>query len=116
MTGCARFSATCDAGSAPVAWLAQLTILALLLIVPVLARLTSIATVATLAAAVPGTLILSAAGGSNDEAAGRPLLGGLLVIAWVVGFAYALARLVRDRTGEDGRTTSGPAPPDGHVS
>ena len=79
-------------GSAPLAWLAQLTVLALLLIVPVLARSAAIATVATLAAAIPGTLILSVAGGSNDEAAVRPLLGGLLVIAWVVGLAYAVAR------------------------
>jgi hypothetical protein len=97
VTGCGRFAATCDAGTAPIAWFAQVTVLALLLIVPGLARAATVAAVATLAAAVAGALLLSATGGAEggDAAFGRTALGGLLVIAWVCGFGLAIARELR---------------------
>jgi hypothetical protein len=100
VTGCGRFAATCDAGSAPIAWFAQVAVLALLLIVPGLARAATIAAVATLAAAVVGALLLSAAGGAEggDAAMGRAALGGLLVIAWLGGFVLAIARELRGST------------------
>jgi hypothetical protein len=105
ITGCGRFSATCDAAAAPLAWFAQLVILALLLLVPGLARIAGIATIATLAAAIPGSLLLSAMGGSADAAAAGVVLGGLLVIAWVAGLVVGLARELRG--------TASPTPTDG---
>jgi curved DNA-binding protein CbpA len=95
LSGCARFAATCDRSTEPATWAIQLVVLAALLLVPALARVAANATTATLAAAIPGALLVAVLGGSNDEAAARPLLGGLLVIAWVAGLAYALARAVR---------------------
>ena len=96
LSGCARFAATCDRSIEPAIWAIQLVVLAVLLLVPILARVAAIATPATLAAAIPGALLVTVLSGSNDEAAARPLLGGLLVIAWVAGLAYALARTVRE--------------------
>jgi hypothetical protein len=99
ITGCGRFSATCDAGTAPIAWFAQVAVLAVLLIVPGLARVAAIAAVATLAAAVAGALLLSAAGGGVGAATevGRAALGGLLVIAWLGGAALGIVRATRGR-------------------
>ncbi len=96
LTGCARFAATCDRSAEPMTWLIQLAVLAIFLVVPALARVTAIATTATLAAAIPGALLVTTLGGSNDEATARPLLGGLLVIAWVAGLSYAFARTIRE--------------------
>jgi hypothetical protein len=99
ITGCGRFSATCDAGTAPIAWFAQVAVLAVLLIVPGIARVATIAAVATLAAAVAGALLLSAAGGGDGAATdiGRAALGGLLVVAWVGGVALGIVRELRGR-------------------
>ena len=99
ITGCGRFSATCDAGTAPIAWFAQVAVLAVLLIVPGLARVATIAAAGTLAAAVAGALLLSAAGGGDGAATdiGRTALGGLLVIAWLGGAALGTVRATRGR-------------------
>ena len=59
----------------------------MLLLVPRLASIATVATAVTLAAAVPGTLLLTATGGATDIVTGRDALGGLLVIAWVLGLA-----------------------------
>jgi hypothetical protein len=110
ITGCGRFSATCDAGTAPIAWFAQVVVLALFLVVPPLARIGAIAAVATLMAAVPATLVLSATGGSGDSPTGRATLAVVLVVAWLVGIAFAVARefgAIRDLS------TADPAPSDG---
>ncbi len=101
ITGCARFSAECDASSAPIAWFAQLLILAVLLIVPRLAAAACIATVGTIAAAVPGSLLLTSMGGAADLASGRAALGGLLVIGWVVGIVIAIWREMRAPVDEE---------------
>lgn len=95
MTGCGRFAASCDASAAPVAWFAQVVALALLLIVPPLARIAAIAAIATVAAAIAGTFLLTATGSAGDGDWGRLALGATLVIAWLVGIAYAVAREVR---------------------
>jgi hypothetical protein len=110
ITGCGRFSATCDAAAAPLAWFAQLVILASLLLVPGLARIAGVATVATLAAAIPGSLLLSAMGASADTAAAGVVLGGLLVIAWLAGLVFGLARELR------GAPSATPSDGDGPVS
>jgi len=105
ITGCARFSAECDASSAPIAWFAQLVILAALL-VPRLAAAACIATVGTIAAAVPGSLLLTSMGGAADLASGRAALGGLLVIGWVVGIVIGIGREIRAPVGDAGGPVS----------
>ena len=95
MTGCGRYSATCDAAAAPVAWFAQVAVLALLLLVPRLAVAATIATISILAVAIPGALLLSATGTDARDTLAPPTLGGLLVIGWAVGLAAGLWREVR---------------------
>ena len=95
ITGCARFSADCDASTAPIAWFAQLVVLALLLLVPRSAAAASVATIATVAAAIPGSLLLTSMGGAADLSSGRAALGSLLVIGWVVGMGVGIAREAR---------------------
>lgn len=106
ITGCARFSAQCDASSAPIAWFAQVLILAVLLVVPRLAAAACIGTVGTIAAAVPGSLILTSMGGAADLTSGRTALGGLLAIGWVVGIVIGIWRELRDPVGEESRPVS----------
>ncbi len=106
ITGCARFSAECDASSAPIAWFAQLGILAMLLIVPRLAAAACIATVGTIAAAVPGSLLLTSMGGAADLSSGRAALGGLLVIGWVVGTVIGIGREIRELRSSPSTTAS----------
>ncbi|MGK2850670.1 MAG: J domain-containing protein [Candidatus Limnocylindrales bacterium] len=95
ITGCARFSASCDASSAPLAWFAQVVVLALLLIVPRLAVAATIATIGTLAAAIPGSLLVTSMGAAADVGSARSALGALLVIGWSVGIVVGLGREVR---------------------
>ena len=95
ITGCARFSADCDASTAPIAWFAQLVVLALLLLGPRSAAAASVATIATVAAAIPGSLLLTSMGGAADLSSGRAALGSLLVIGWVVGMGVGIAREAR---------------------
>ncbi len=94
ISGCARFAASCDAGAMPLAWLAQVLVLAVFLVVPRLARIAVIGTIAALVAAIPGTAILSATSGPAAIEAGRTALGGLLVLAWVAGIGVGVWRTV----------------------
>jgi hypothetical protein len=95
LTGCGRFSATCDPAGAPITVVAQLAALLVLLLVPRLAGAAVVASVATLAAAIPGALLLASMGGAADTASSRAALGGLLVIGWSVGMVVGLVREVR---------------------
>ena len=95
LTGCGRFSATCDPAAAPVTVIAQLAVLVLLLAVPRLAGAAVVAAVATLAAAIPGALLLASMGGAADTASSRGALAGLLVIGWSVGMVVGLVREFR---------------------
>ncbi len=97
MSGCSRFSADCHPAVAPVSWGAQLLVLAVLIAVPRLARITTIATIATLAAIFPASALLLATFDPEGMSAGRTVLGGLMVTAWVAGIAYGVAREVRRR-------------------
>ena len=112
ITGCARFSAECDASSAPIAWFAQLVILAALLIVPRLAAAACMATVGTVAAAVPGSLLLTSMGGAADLSSGRAALGGLLVIGWVLGIVIGIGREIGELRSSPS-TTASPVDEDG---
>ena len=95
ITGCGRFSATCDPAVAPLSWFAQVAALGVLLLVPWLARIATIATLATLAAVIPGAVILLATSDPGAVAAGRTALGGLMIVAWLAGFGAGLIREVR---------------------
>lgn len=95
ITGCGRYSAACDAAAAPVAWFVQVAILALLLLVPRLAVATTVATVTVLAVAIPGATVLSATGTDARDTLAPTALGGLLVVAWVVGLGGGLWREIR---------------------
>lgn len=107
MSGCGRFAAGCNETATMSAWVAQIGVLVFLLVVGRLARIASVATLATLAAAVPAALLLTATGSPDDAAAGRTLLSGLLLIAWVVGLGFGVLRAVRGV----GRRAAPPAPP-----
>jgi hypothetical protein len=99
ISGCGRFAATCDPSIAPVTWSLQLALLALLVLVSPLARVATIAGIATLVTIFPASILLFATGGEPASmAAARSILGGLIVGAWVIGLAYAIAREVRRRT------------------
>ena len=95
ISGCGRFAAGCDDTVATSAWIVQIAALVVLLAVARFARIASFATIATLAAAIPAAMLLSATGSSDDAAAGRLALSGLLVIAWVVGLVSGAVREVR---------------------
>jgi curved DNA-binding protein CbpA len=94
-TGCARFSADCQPAVAPASWTAQLAVLALLIAVTRLARIAAFGTIVTLAAVIPASVLLLATFDPESMNAGRVALGGLMVIAWVAGIAYGIAREIR---------------------
>ena len=102
LSGCGRFSASCDPGVGPMSLVAQVVALAILLLVPRLAGAAVVATVATLAAAIPGALLLASMGAAADPASSRGALGVLLVVGWVVGFCLGLVREVRRTRPGDG--------------
>jgi curved DNA-binding protein CbpA len=94
-TGCARFSADCQPAVAPASWTAQLAVLALLIAVTRMARIAAFGTIVTLAAVIPASVLLLATFDPESMNAGRVALGGLMVIAWVAGIAYGIAREIR---------------------
>lgn len=92
VTGCGRFAATCVEVFGVGTWLAQVAVFLILLALPSLAALSAVGTLAALAASIPTAVILSASGGSREPTASASILGGVLAVAYVVGFAFALAR------------------------
>jgi hypothetical protein len=92
VTGCGRFAATCVELFGVGTWLAQVAVFLILLALPSLAALSAVGTLAALAASIPTAVILSASGGSREPAASASILGGVLAVAYLLGFAFALAR------------------------
>jgi hypothetical protein len=92
VTGCGRFAATCVEVFGVGTWLAQVAVFLVMLALPSLAALSAVGTVAALAASIPTAVILSASGGSREPAASASILGGVLAVAYLLGFAFALAR------------------------
>jgi len=92
VTGCGRFAATCVEVFGIGTWLAQVAVFLILLALPSLAALSAVGTLAALAASIPTAVILSASGGSREPAASASILGGVLAVAYLLGFAFALAR------------------------
>ena len=102
LTGCGRFSATCDPGTGPAVWVVQLAVLALLLALPVVAGWSVVAAFACLAVAIPATLLVVAMTGAAAGSASA-FLGVTLVAAWLLGVVGAIVM--------KGRITSGPTGP-----
>ena len=95
LTGCGRFAASCDGAVEPFLMLLQVALLGALLLVPTAASVATTAALALLAAAVVAALILSATGGAADGDSRRAALGAVLLVAWLVGLAIAIARRLR---------------------
>jgi hypothetical protein len=92
VTGCGRFAASCVDVFGVGTWLAQVAVFLILLALPSLAALSAVGTLAALAVSIPTAVILSASGGSREPAASASILGGVLAVAYLLGFAFALAR------------------------
>jgi DnaJ domain len=95
VTGCSRFAATCPPAVAPLTWVAQLGLLVMLILLPRLARVATIGTIAILGTVFPASLLLFATGDPESMATGRSILGGLMILAWLAGLGYGIAREVR---------------------
>jgi len=111
LTGCGRFSATCDPGTAPVAWGAQALALGLLLAAPSVAGWGVVAAVVCLVVAVPATLFITASAGAQASQRGAAFLGVVLVIAWIAGAVGAAVLGRRSSRGPTSGPTSGPTGP-----
>jgi hypothetical protein len=97
VSGCGRFAATCPPLVDPLTWAFQLGALLLLILLPRLARVATIGTIAILGTVFPASLLLFATGDPEGMAFGRSLLGGLIILAWVVGLGYGVVREARRR-------------------
>jgi hypothetical protein len=92
LTGCGRFAASCVDPFGVGTWLAQLVIIAILLVLPSVAALSAVGSLAALAASVPTAVILSATGGSHEQAASATVLGVALVLAYATGVLVTIVR------------------------
>ncbi len=98
LTGCGRVAATCSPTVAPLTWIAQLGLLLLLILLPRLARVGTVATIAILGTVFPASLLLFATADPASAEWGRSILGGLIVLAWVVGLGFGIVREARRAT------------------
>jgi hypothetical protein len=95
VSGCGRFAATCPPMVDPLTWVVQLAALLVLILFPRLARISTVGTIAILGTVFPASLLLFATGDPEGMAFGRSLLGGLIIVAWLVGLGYGSVREVR---------------------
>jgi hypothetical protein len=95
VSGCCRFAATCPPMVDPLTWVVQLAALLVLILFPRLARISTVGTIAILGTVFPASLLLFATGDPEGMAFGRSLLGGLIIVAWLVGLGYGSVREVR---------------------
>lgn len=95
LTGCGRFAATCDGSTDLLVLALQVVLLGVLLLFPALTSLATTAAIALLAVAVVAALMLSATGGAADGESRRTALGAVLLLGWLAGLAFAIARRVR---------------------
>jgi hypothetical protein len=102
MTGCSRFSVSCDETAAPVSGLVLVAMYLPLLALPALATWLAHGTLAVFVLGVPTTILLSATGGAQQPAASAAVITAVSAIAWVIGVVYAVVmpRLGRDGSGE----------------
>jgi hypothetical protein len=95
LSGCARFTATCDGSTGAFVWLAQAGVLAILVALPGLAAPAAIAAIAAIGLAVPAALLLSAPGSEGASTGSAVALGILVGLAWSVGLGVGAWRAVR---------------------
>lgn len=103
VTGCSRFSASCDGGVSALTPVFAIGALAVLLLVPRLAALAAAGAVALVVAAIPTTLLLSATGEAANIESRNALLGAVLVVAWIAGLGIGIARRLRTVLASSGR-------------
>jgi hypothetical protein len=101
MTGCSRFSVSCDETAAPASGVVLVALFLPLLALPSLATWLAHGTLAVFLLGVPTTILLSATGGAQQPAASAVVITAVSAIAWVIGVVYAvvMARLRRDGSG-----------------
>ena len=102
LTGCGRFSASCDPGTAPIVWVLQVLAFVALLALPVVAGCGVVAAAVCLVAAVPATLFVTASAGAQASRQGTAFLGAVLAIAWIAGVVAAAAIWRRTTRGSTG--------------
>jgi curved DNA-binding protein CbpA len=98
MTGCSRFSVSCDETAAPASGIVLLALFLPLLALPSLATWLAHGTLAVFLLGLPTTILLSATGGARQPAASAAVITAVSAIAWVIGVAYAV---VMPRLGSD---------------
>jgi hypothetical protein len=98
-SGCGRFAASCPALSAPGTWLLLVAILVLLIALPRVASWLVTGSIAAFVAGAAAAVALSAGGGTALPDVSAPILGSVVIVAYVAGVIYAI---VLDRL--DGRT------------
>jgi hypothetical protein len=96
ITGCAAYSASCDAAEPLLPWLAQAAILGILLLVPALSRILAVGTIALLLALLPLAGFFVAFGGAG-QSEGAATLIVVLSVAWLAGVGAAIATTWRVR-------------------
>ena len=95
VTGCGRFSASCEPAAPPIMLIAQLAVLAVLLVAPRLASVAVVGALGALVAAIPGALVLASMGGASDSSSSRAVLAIVLVGGWLTGIGLGLIREIR---------------------
>jgi hypothetical protein len=98
LTGCTRFSATCDTPAPALIWIVQLALGGLLVALPGLAAIGVYGTAGMLAVAVPATMFLSISGGTRLPGPSAAALAVCLVAGWFIGIGIAVAGRLRRRT------------------
>jgi hypothetical protein len=70
----------------------------LLILLPRLARIGTVATIAILGTVFPASILLFATSDPAGAEWGRSILGGLIILAWVVGLGFGIVREARRAT------------------
>jgi hypothetical protein len=89
-SGCGRFAASCPALSAPGTWLLLVAILALLIALPRVASWLVTGSIAAFVAGAAAAVALSAGGGTALPDVSTPILGWVVVVAYLAGVIYAI--------------------------
>ena len=92
LSGCGRFSASCDESLQIGSLLVQLVALIVFVALPQLAAISAAGAITALAASVPAAFVLSATGGSRQPAASSLALSVVFIVGYVAGAAFATGR------------------------
>lgn len=95
ITGCAGLAATCTELASLLPLAVQPAILLVLVSLPLVAAHAAFASLVALGVIVPTTFVLSASGVDEGDTAARAVLAFVAPVAYLVGWAVAVARLAR---------------------